>query len=200
MSGQHNVPAVKETTDEYERAVSFLESNSAGRVGHVGGSLLVHLKGTYDLLRQWGNPEPLCLAGLCHAVYGTDGLQTSLLDINRRSELIDLIGPRAEELVYFYASCDRTRVYPQIGRVWPVQFRDRFSGEVFTPPDSLFFPFLELTFANELEIVRGRPSLIKSTRARFVDLFERCRGMVSDAAYEYFVGVYGATRRHSAGP
>src|SRR5687767_14791311 len=202
MSEQHHVQAGEETTDEYERAVSFLESNSAGRVKHVGGgSLLAHLKGTYDLLRQWGNPESLCLAGLCHAVYGVPPrYQSAFLDINRRSELIDLIGPRAEELVYFYASCDRTRVYPQIGRVWPVQFRDHFSGEVFTPPDSLFFPFLELTFANELEIVRGRPSLIKSTRGRFVDLFERCRGMVSDAAYEYFVGVYGATTRCSAGP
>lgn len=192
MSAERYGQAGGETTDGYERAVSFLESKSAGRVRHLDGTLLAHLKGTYGLLRQWGNPEFLCLAGLCHAAYGTDGFPTALLDLGRRSELSEAVGPRAEEVVYFYASCDRARVYPQIGRVWPVRFRDRFSGAVFVPADSLFFAFLELTFANELEIVRGKPALIKSTRHSLADLFGRCRGMVSDPAFEYFVSTYGA--------
>ena len=187
------------TNGVYGRAVSFLESKSAVRVRHLDGNLLTHLKGTYDLLRGWGNPEFLCLAGLCHAAYGTDGFPTPLNDPARRSELGDVIGTRAEALVYFYASCDRAWVYPQVGREWPIRFRDRFSGEVFAPDNSLFFPFLELTFANELEIVRGKPALIKGTRRLFVDLFGRCKGMVSDAAYDYFVSVYGvATRRPAA--
>jgi hypothetical protein len=198
MSAQRYAQAGRETADGYGRAVSFLESKSAGRVRHLGGSLLAHLKGTHDLLRRWGSPEFLCLAGLCHAAYGTDGFPTALLGLERRAELGEAIGPRAEEVVYFYASCDRARVYPQIGRVRPVQFRDRFSGEVFVPADSLFFPFLELTFANELEIVRGKPALIESTRGTLADLFGRCRGMISDPTYEYFASTYGVRRGRAA--
>lgn len=191
---------MQHTSGSYDRAVSFLESNSAGRVGHLGGSLLAHLKGTHDLLRQWSSPEFLCLAGLCHAAYGTDGFPTPLLEVDRRAELVGVIGPRAEALVYFYACCDRAHVYPQVGRVWPIRYRDRFSGEVFVPENSLFFPFLELTFANELEIVRWKPSLVGGTRRLFGDLFERCRGMVSDPAYEYFLHIYGAPGRSRARP
>lgn len=198
MDGRYYTRAGREGADGYDRAVSFMESKSAGRVRHLEGSLLAHLKGTHDLLRRWGNPEFLCLAGLCHAAYGTDGFPAGLLGLGRRPELSEVIGPRAEGVVYFYASCDRARVYPQIGRAWPVRFRDRFSGEEFVPADSLFFPFLELTFANELEIVRGRPALVRSTRPTIADLFERCEGMVSDPAYEYFVSIYGERRDRAA--
>ena len=85
----------------YDQVIAFLKSRSAERIGHVNGTLLAHLKGTCALLLSWGSPVDLCLAGLCHTVYGPDGFPVQFLDISRRSELRRLIGPQAEELVFF---------------------------------------------------------------------------------------------------
>jgi hypothetical protein len=65
---------------KYERAVSFLKSHAADRVPHVGGALLPHLEGTCELLQRWGNSAELCLAGLCHTTYGTEGYPTCFLE------------------------------------------------------------------------------------------------------------------------
>src|SRR5438046_271693 len=57
----------------YDRAAAFLKSHRADQTPHVNSNLFAHLEATCELLREWGNAAPLCLAGLCHAVYGTDG-------------------------------------------------------------------------------------------------------------------------------
>jgi hypothetical protein len=178
-------------TTIYDGVTAFLKSHSAEQIAHVKGTLLAHLEGTCALLRNWGNPIELCLAGLCHTVYGTAGFPLQFLDISRRSELRRLIGSQAEELVYFYASCDRSHLYPQIESGSPVRFRDRFSGSIFAPDDGLFKSFLELTLANELEIMRADPVLVEQTRTSFVPLFARCQGFVSDSAFAYFCDLYG---------
>ena len=92
----------------FDQVIAFLKTRSAEQIAHVNGTLLAHLEGTCALLLGWGNPIDLCLAGLCHAIYGTDGFPVQLLDISRRWELKRMIGPQAEEFVYFYASCDRS--------------------------------------------------------------------------------------------
>lgn len=186
------------STGFYDEAILFLKSHSADQISHVKGTLLSHLEGTYELLREWGNPNRLCLAGLCHAVYGTYGFEMRLLDTSLRSQLRELIGAEAEEIVYFYASCDRPSVYPQIGRRSPVWFRDRFSGAEFAPDGLMFGSLLELTFANELEIARADPSCVEPTRVTIGELFERCEGLVSRAAFAYFENIYGPVeRKHS---
>ena len=175
----------------YGDALLFLKSHSAGQTPHVKGTLLSHLEGTYGLLMEWGNPIPLCLAGLCHAVYGTYGFEKHLLETSQRSTLRSLIGTEAEEITYFYASCDRASVYPQIGRQAPLWFRDRFTRTEFVPDGQMLKSFLELTFANELEIVRTDPSCVEPTRAMIGELFERCESLVSPAAFAYFESFYG---------
>ena len=176
---------------DYERVISFLKSCRAHQIAHVNGYLLAHLEGTFNLLNVWGNTAELCLAGLCHTVYGTDGFEARFLDISQRRELSNLIGPKAERLVYFYASCDRSHLYPQIGHALPVRFRDRFNGSIFTPEDWLFKAFLELTFANELEILRSDAALLEKSRASLEPLFAHCRRHVSDSAFACFLRLYG---------
>ncbi|MEU0678020.1 DUF6817 domain-containing protein [Streptomyces sp. NPDC006172] len=51
----------------------------------------------------WGADPDVQLAGLCHAGYGTDGFDGSLLGITERWVLAELIGDRAEALVYLYS-------------------------------------------------------------------------------------------------
>jgi hypothetical protein len=172
---------------EYAAFVQFLQSRSAATLDHVTGTLLEHLDGTHDLLRQWGNPPAVCRAGLAHAVYGTSGFPVAVLDArSERGELSRLIGPEAEALVYFYASCDRPFVYPQIAAGAPVLFRDRFTGDVFTPSGSLLARFMEVTFANELEILSKDPGLADQIKTVYGALFARSRSLVSDPAFACF--------------
>jgi hypothetical protein len=124
---------------------------------HLNGTLLEHLMATEELLRSWDSPEDLCLAGLCHAAYGTDGFAPCLVSWHDRDVLVRAIGAAAEEKVYLYASCDRDLLYPQLSGAGPVMFRDRFLSRTLEPTDDQLQDFVDLTLANELEIaISGR--------------------------------------------
>jgi hypothetical protein len=162
--------------------LAFLEARGAGAIEHPGGTLLAHLCRTADMLASWGAPPALTLAGLCHAAYGTDGFPTALLPTSRRHDLVDVIGATAEAIVYFYASCDRGMFLPQLGRHEPPRFRDRFTQAEFHPEPAMVRQFVELTFANELDITTHSPAFAKTYGPSLVELFSRCRALASDAA------------------
>lgn len=54
-------------------AMELLNWAEAGRVEHLSDTLLEHLVRAEELLRQWGASDEVAVAGLCHAIYGTDG-------------------------------------------------------------------------------------------------------------------------------
>lgn len=60
-----------------EAAQALLIAHDAQHVAHPGGTLLEHLLRVSGQLAQWGAAAQVQLAGLCHAVYGTDGLGSS---------------------------------------------------------------------------------------------------------------------------
>lgn len=176
------------------RFIQFLHDRSAEGVAHVNGSLFDHLEGTARLLREWGNPPSVCDAGLAHAVYGTSGFPLALLDARTdRSTLADLIGPEAEQLVYVYGSCDRTRVYPQIGIERQVWMHDRFDGRTYVLQPASLAAFMEVTFANELDIATSDAGAADAFRRMYGTLFERCRPLVSAPAYACFERLCGTT-------
>ena len=111
-----------------DRVCTFLLDRGAGLVPHLRGFLFDHLRRTEALLRHWSTPEPVAVAGLCHATYGTDGFAPGLLGLDERQDLIDLVGETTEALVYLYASCDRSFVYPTLAAGCEPWFRDRFTG------------------------------------------------------------------------
>jgi len=160
----------------------FLEAHGAGAIEHPGGTLLAHLCRTADLLATWRAPPALTLAGLCHAAYGTDGFPTALLPPSRRNDLVEVIGATAEAIVYFYASCDRRMFLPQLGRHDPPRFRDRFTQAEFHAEPAIVRQFVELTFANELDIAAHSPAFAQTYGRSLVELFGRCRELASDAA------------------
>jgi hypothetical protein len=134
------------------RTLDFLLSRSADAVPHLNGTLLDHLVATEELLRSWGCPEDLCRAGLCHATYGTDGFAPFLVPPDDRTPLAAAAGPEVEEMVYLYASCDRSFVYPQLPGDGPVRFRDRFLLTTAVLPPASLRAFVDLTLANEIEV------------------------------------------------
>src|SRR5947199_8408129 len=77
---------------ESDRALQYLQALGAAEFAHVHGALATHVRGTETLLRSWGNREPLCLAGLYHAVYGSEGLRGSLTGLSRRGAIAEVIG------------------------------------------------------------------------------------------------------------
>jgi len=162
--------------------LAALRAMGAGELEHLNGSLEAHLRGTAALLRQWGAPEPVCVAGLYHAVYGTDAFRPALTSPGMRQRIRALIGNDAEDLVYVYGACDRDRYYPRIGTPAQLQFSDRFTGTDYAiTPDQLAC-LCELILANELEIASGSPAFRAEHGESLRELFERMAGLASDAA------------------
>jgi hypothetical protein len=162
----------------------FLLERGADQMAHPGGTLYEHLVRVAELLAAWGADEDLQAAGLCHACYGTDGYPEALLASSERPVLADLIGTRAESLVYLYGSCDRDAVYPALGRAGPVSFRDRLTGRTHTPPDPDVRAFTELTAANELDIILHNPATAAQHGAALRQLFTCARPRLTHAAWQ----------------
>jgi hypothetical protein len=169
-------------TGRERRIVAFLADRGAGRLPHPGGTLLDHLRRTHGLLAAWGAPPALTLAGLCHAVYGTDGYPHALVAPTDRRVVADLIGGDAEAIVHLYARCDRAVVHPQLGRRRPVAFRDRVTLATTHVTGAALRSFAELTVANELDVLSHRTGDTPADPAMLADLLTRCRALVGPAA------------------
>jgi len=161
----------------------FLE-RGADRLPHPGGTLYEHLIRVAALLAEWGASEEVQAAGLCHACYSTDGYPHAMLSLAERPVLSELIGARAEALVYLYDSCDRAAVYPALGNPAPVPFRNRFTGATSSPPERDIRAFLELTAANELDVIRHNPEMAAEHRPGLLRLFTASRQRLSAAAWQ----------------
>ncbi|MGV9834811.1 DUF6817 domain-containing protein [Nocardia niigatensis] len=164
------------------RVERFLRERGADTIDHPGGTLLAHLGRVADALAAWGHDGDLQLTGLAHAVYGTDGFGLSLVESSDRAMVVELVGARAERLIYQYGSCDRGSLYPRID-MDPVRFRDRFTGIEFEPAEPDFRAFLELTVANELDVLAQNAELATEYGPGLYDLFARVRPRLSPAAW-----------------
>ncbi len=164
-------------------ADELLRARRADSIAHPGGTLLGHLRRVQALLDAWGASLEVQLAGLCHAFYGTDGFPTALLDITERPVLTAVVGARAEALVYVYASCDRARTYPQLGGP-VVEVADRFTGQATSPDHQALCAFVEITAANELDVIRHNQTIATQHGPSLQRLFTEARWLLSPAAAE----------------
>ena len=164
----------------------FLTSHGAQTEPHPGGTLLQHLLRVRERLARWQAPTEVQLAGLCHAVYGTDGFPRADLPIERRDELTALIGEQAEAIVYLYDSCERRTTYPRFKAGEQPVFRDRFTGAEQSAPPAQARAFAEITAANELDIVAHNPEAARRYGAGLARLLDRMSGLLSpDAVHAY---------------
>ncbi len=77
-----------------------------------------------------GYDEDVCHGGLFHSIYGTEKFQGFKLPVERREELVDLIGSRAERLAYWNCFMDRSSLDALLGQSdGPFQILHRESGE-----------------------------------------------------------------------
>ncbi|MGN9761745.1 DUF6817 domain-containing protein [Streptomyces sp. SD31] len=165
------------------QAESWLEDLGAANIPHPGGTLLAHLNRVHARLATWNARPALRLAGLCHAFYGTDGFPKALLTLDRRSELVEVIGAEAESIVYFYGACDRESTYPILADQGS-GLRDRFTGRSHRADVRLRRDFAELTAANELDLADHDPRFREQYGADLFALFSRFRPLLSRSAWQ----------------
>lgn len=120
---------------------------------HSGASLLLHLVGTYEVLAEWGSGQELSDAGLFHSVYGTETYPDASVPTERRDRLRELIGARAEGLVWIF--CDMaldsfTLALMQDGH-GPRTIVSRRSGVTYELDYSVFRDLCHLAAANLIE-------------------------------------------------
>lgn len=207
----------------YNDHIAHLKTLGAADSAHVKDSLLSHLEGTCALLQQWGDRDALCLSGLYHAVYSTHGFTQSLMDAENREPLRALIGEEAENIVYLFCACDRQQFYPQIGRSERPLLHNRFTGRDEELDDSELRDLIELTVANELQIIRDkhqspteastatfssraaaalramkllppRKARLASENSPFEEIFGRCTPYMSQPALRCFQETFGLPR------
>ena len=154
-----------------EDHITTLRDWGADQVDHPGGTLLAHLVRTAKDLENWGASDDLVLAALFHAAYGTDGFAPSLIDLSQRNLLQSIVGAEAEAIIYRYASCDRKATYPNIKVGEKVVFIDRYAGGPATMSDADIQTFVELTIANELDLVEHNDDFAAEFGPILFDIF-----------------------------
>lgn len=163
-----------------------LQRLGAGEFEHLNGSLAAHLHGTEALLREWGAREVVCIAGLYHAVYGTDGYNPALAGLDMRKRIAELLGQEAEELAYLYGACNRKAYYPRIGGASQMMFADRFTETEYEITTAQLRDLCELILANELQIAQESEEFRVRHGAILSRLFNRMEGLVSEAGFQAF--------------
>lgn len=170
-----------------EHKFAALESLGAAGFEHKNGTLHTHLLATHELLKRWGASAALCDAGLYHSAYSTAGFQKTMVTLDLRSDIANTIGKDAEAMVYLYCACDREVVYPNFRNQAAVEFKDRFTNEVFVMSEEQARAFCELTIANELELISLNEAYKAKHRVTLLELFDSMKKHLSKnaiAAYQ----------------
>jgi hypothetical protein len=135
-----------------ERYRAFLiEHLRVQDIRHSGRNFFAHLKGTHDLLRDWGAPEFVCVAGLFHSIYGTWHFRHKAFPIEQRSVLRNLIGSEAEYLAYVFCVTERPKVFlDNVGRS-EISIRDHYTNAPIQLRPEDLSNLLEIEAANLIE-------------------------------------------------
>ena len=164
------------------RHLALLESLDSHRTSHSRRTLLAHLRGTHDLLVEWGNPTAVCVAGLFHSIYGTYVFDKRCADSSMRGYIGEVIGTHAERLVHLFCVTDRRCFYAHLGEP-RFRLRDIVNGGELALDRSSLAALIEIEVANIVDQVPHR-SKKKALRAAasYADAFARSRELISPAA------------------
>jgi hypothetical protein len=112
----------------FKQLTDYFVELGADKIPHTETVYLAHAIGVHNDLRAWGCDEEICRAGLFHSIYGTEGFQRFKLPLERRHEVREQIGERAELLAYLNCAMDRASFDAAVERgTPPYRFRDRLA-------------------------------------------------------------------------
>ncbi|OLZ61269.1 hypothetical protein AV521_43850 [Streptomyces sp. IMTB 2501] len=182
-----------------DSGIGLLKSLGAQEIAHPGhgGTMLTHLLRVQALLREWGEPEVTCTAGLLHGLFGPaplpDGGFYTILPLDERRRAVEAVGAEAADLVYFYGACDREYTYARLMES-EGQYRDRFTGDVLTPERELLRRFMAITAANEVDQALESAEFIAEHGAYYAEVFRRARPLLSEGAWRACRAAFSAVR------
>ena len=98
-----------------ERYRADLIRLGAHKVAHQDQTLMEHMLRVCAILQEMEASEPVCIAGLFHGVYGTEGLHSDdvqAVPSARREQLRTVVGAKIEQLIFTFSVMS----YPSIGK------------------------------------------------------------------------------------
>jgi hypothetical protein len=120
---------------------------------HTGQrTLLEHMVSVYDGLGSWGLSVDICRAGLIHSIYGSERHDRFKIDIARRLEVVDLVGPEAEGIAYAHCGIQR-KEFDETVQGGGRRFQSRFGGVFVFVDEQLFLSFCAVHLADWLDQV-----------------------------------------------
>ena len=137
------------TGDIDKRYLSLLRASGADKLAHSGRTLLDHLVGTYRLLKDWGNAEPVCAGGLFHSVYGTNVFRPQAIKPWERDRVRAVIGVEAEEYAHLFCSVNRPQAL--LDAIDGGTLVDRLRGGTIAVERNVLQALLEIECANLIE-------------------------------------------------
>jgi uncharacterized protein DUF6817 len=160
-----------------EAVLTLLRERGAESIEHPGGTLYAHLIRVYERLAGHGADPELQFAGLAHAAYGTDGFDVALFDRHDRTPLQALVGSAAEQLIYRYGGCDRSRSWSDLAQT--KQVWNRFDDSVETLAPAELRAFVDLSIVNELDVVEQSAAMAEKYGDYFGRLWADWRPLAS---------------------
>ncbi|MEU7894920.1 DUF6817 domain-containing protein [Nonomuraea sp. NPDC049152] len=106
------------------------------KVAHQDETLLDHMFRACGILQDMKAADHVCLAGLFHGVYGTEGLHNDNVESvpeEKRTEVRAIVGPRVEQMIYNFSVMN----YASLGKSFrhmmrqngKPEMKDRRTGE-----------------------------------------------------------------------
>jgi len=166
---------------DYRKLVDFLVELGTESVAHTGAKgFLAHLIGVYRDLESWRCDRDVCRAGMFHSIYGTEKFQKFCLPLERREEVRQLIGDRAERLAFVNCMMDRTSFDRLISSCGPYRIIDRLSGGTIELDEQDFHDLCLLHLCDWLEQV-PRSLQWDYRRQAYRDLADRLGGIAKES-------------------
>ena len=168
--------------------ITFLSAHNADNVGHGESSLMQHLTAVEELLVDWGNRTALSDAGLFHSVYGTESFSGSILPLELRARVREIIGPEAEQLAYIFGAMEKGSFDHCVFNGPPFCIMDRHTATPVSLDEGQWRDLCEMVVANWMEQhprVDSKYKLHKST------MFLAIRPLLSVPARRTLDSAYG---------
>lgn len=135
--------------------LDFLVSLRAADREHTGLAFTDHCLAVGNILAGWDCTDEVCLAGVCHSIYGTAISKAATLGLDRRDELRAIVGDHAEALAYLNCAVDHGSMDLAMWSTPPsFRLRNRLTRSVVELPRTTFDDLLRVHFADWLEQVR----------------------------------------------
>lgn len=168
-------------SERMRRFADYLRELGAADIDHSENTYLAHASGVYRDLKSWGCSQALCDAGMFHSIYGTELFQGFTLPLERRGEVRDLIGERAERLVYLNCCLLRASLDESVRRGQaPHTLKDRFLQQEIELSQGDFDDLCRLHLCDWLEQV-ARDDRWSLRRQAFRSMAERLGGVALES-------------------